>query len=200
MLNRECGFYRDPQSGTVLERWRNPFLGYEVPVMHRLNEHVNAELKPGGPFGSIPTVVMGDDIWWRLEMFYLRPSPITRAEYPLNVQSDQYQGAEIYFYHARLSELLDPARTSAPAEVAWTRLSQWEPFMEMGNRPGELVFHAAGKKLMKGPGELLEVNRPLFELLRSRYPQYLEAPENFEPGTISQWSAFPEWRRRLDPR
>jgi len=200
LLNRECGFYRDPVGGEILKRWRNPFLGYDVEVMHRFNEHVNAELLPGGPFAAIPTVVVGNDIWWRLEVFYLRPSPLTRAEFPLNVQSDSYQGAEIYFYHARLSELQDPATRTIAADVAWTRLGQWEPFMEMGNRPGEMVFHAAGKRLTSGPEELRQVNPPMFDLLQSRYPEYLEPPREFVPGTVSQWDAFREWQRGRDKR
>jgi len=67
--------------------------------------------------------------------------------------------------------------------------------MEMGNRPDELVFHAARKKLMRGPSGLLDVNRPLFDLLAARHPEHLEPPKTFESGTISQWNAFPEWQR-----
>jgi hypothetical protein len=54
LLNRECGFYRDPDTGKILERWRNPFLSYDVDVMHRFNEHVNAEILPGGPLRRDP--------------------------------------------------------------------------------------------------------------------------------------------------
>ena len=192
MLNREIGVYRDIATGEILKRWLNPHLGREVQVMHRLNDHVNAELLTHGRFGiaGIPTTIMGDDVWWRLDLFFFRPSPISREEYPLNVQHDMYQGAELTMYHARLSDIQDTKRTSVPADVSFSRISQWEPFMEMGNRPGHLVFHTAGKKLMAGPEELASVNPSFFRHIADHHPAYLRAPEKWQPGTVSQWEAF----------
>ncbi len=194
MLNRETGVYRDPRTGEILDRWRNPFLDREVTVLHRLNDHVNVEIKVGGRFAieAIPTTVMGDDIWWRLDMFFFRPSPITRSEFPLNVQNDMYQGSELTMYHARLSDLQNPDTANIPAGVTFARISQWEPFMEMGNRPGHMVFHAAGKKLMSGAVELAEVSPRLHRYLADDHPDYLHAPAEWRPGTVSQWDAFKE--------
>ena len=194
MLNREVGVYRDLESGDILDRWPNPYLGREVQVLHRLNDHVNVELKIHGRFGigAIPITVMGDDIWWRLDLFFFRPSPISREEYPLNVQHDMYQGSELTMYHVRGSDLHDRSLTSAPAEVTFTRVSQWEPFMEMGNRPGQMVFHAAGKKLMGGAAELETLDPRLHHFISSGHSEYLHAPEEWQPGTISQWDAFKE--------
>ncbi|MEX1308836.1 MAG: DUF1838 family protein, partial [Candidatus Sulfomarinibacteraceae bacterium] len=84
----------------------------------------------------------------------------------------------------------DPGRTSAPARVTFSRISQWEPFMEMGNRPGQLVFHAAGRKLEGGATGLEDVDPGMYRLLRDRHPEYLRAPATWQPGTISQWDAF----------
>ncbi len=192
MLNREVGVYRDPGSGEILDRWLNPYLGREVQVLHRWNDHVNVEITTHGRFSIqiIPTTVMGDDIWWRLDMFFFRPSPISRKDYPLNVQHDMYQGSELTMYHARRGDLEDGALTSVPAEVTFSRISQWEPFMEMGNRPGQMVFHAAGKKLLGGSDELALVNHRLHNHISTHRPNYLRAPERWQPGTVSQWDAF----------
>lgn len=192
MLNREAGVYRDPESGEILDRWLNPYLGREVRVLQRLNDHVNVEISVHGRFGigAIPTTVMGDDIWWRLDMFFFRPSPITREDFPLNVQHDMYQGAELTMYHARRADIQNAALTSAPAEVSFSRVAQWEPFMEMGNRPGQMVFHAAGKKLLGGKDELTSLNRSFHHHLSTNHPAYLRSPEVWQPGTVSQWDAF----------
>lgn len=194
MLNREAGVYRGLATGEILERWRNPYLGREVRVLHRLNDHVNVDILREGRFSirSVPITVLGDDVWWRLDLFFLRPSPILRKDYPLNVQSDLYQGAELTMYHARRADLDDPGLTSAPAEVTFARISQWEPFMEMGNRPGQMVFHAAGRKLAGGVDELEHLDPRLFRHLSGRHPEYLRAPEHWQPGTVSQWDAFKE--------
>jgi len=61
MLNRELGAYRDPQSGAILDRWLNPYLGREVQVLQRLNDHVNVavgsvQATQGGQITGSPTV------------------------------------------------------------------------------------------------------------------------------------------------
>ncbi len=192
MLNREVGLYRDPKTGVVLEEWRNPFLNREVRVLHRFNDHVNVEIHAEGRFNisMIPVLRMGDDLFWSLDMYFFRPSPISRTEYPLNVQHDMYQGAELTLYHARNSDIQNRSLTTAPARVTFSRVSQWEPFMEMGNRPGQLVFHAAGKKLSSGAAELESVDPTMYEILRAGHPGYLRAPQTWQPGTVSQWDAF----------
>lgn len=192
MLNREAGVYRDPATGVTLASWVNPYLGREVEVLHRFNDHVNVEIRRQGRFSiaMIPAVVMGDDVFWNLDVFFFRPSPISRAEYPLNVQHDMYQGAEMTLYHARNADLQNPALKSAPARVTFTRISQWEPFMEMGNRPGQLVFHAAGKKLEAGAADLDRIDSEMRSFIVGVDPKYLRSPEVWQPGTISQWDAF----------
>ena len=192
MLNREVGVYRDLASGAILDRWLNPYLGREVEVLHRFNDPVNVEIRREGRFGigSIPTTAIGDDIWWRLDMFFFRPSPISRADYPLNVQHDMYQGAELTMYHARRSDLDNPGLTSIPSDVTFARVGQWEPFMEMGNRPGNMVFHAAGCKLADGAAALEQVDSRLFRHVAEHHPTALRAPEFWVEGTVSQWDAF----------
>ena len=93
-------------------------------------------------------------------------------------------------YHSRQAEIQDRELTSAQAEVTFARISQWEPFMEMGNRPGQMVFHAAGRKLEGGADGLRDVNRSLHEFIGTTDKKYLRAPGAWQPGTVSQWDAF----------
>jgi hypothetical protein len=101
-------------------------------------------------------------------------------------------------YHARLSDLQNPKLANIPADVTFTRISQWEPFMEMGNRPGRMVFHAAGKKLAGGSEELAEVGPELYRFITERHPEHLRAPERWQPGTVSQWDAFKHFKQPRD--
>jgi hypothetical protein len=123
-------------------------------------------------------------------MFFFRPSPISREEFPLNVQHDMYQGSELTMYHASDRDLQNPDLTSAPAQVTFARIGQWEPFMEMGNRPGHMVFHAAGKKLAGGATELARLDPRFHAYIVDGHPEYLRSPEQWQPGTVSQWDAF----------
>jgi hypothetical protein len=192
MLNRETGVYRDPATGAILDTWLNPYLGREVEVLHRLNDHVNVEIRREGRFSiaMVPATVMGDDVFWSLDMFFFRPSPISRADYPLNVQHDMYQGAELTLYHARRQDIENPESTNAPGRVTFSRISQWEPFMEMGNRPGQLIFHAAGKKLPGGSADLEEIDPGMYAWIVDGHQEYLKAPAVWQHGTMSQWDAF----------
>jgi hypothetical protein len=192
MLNRETGVYRDPATGAILGSWLNPYLRREVEVLHRLNDHVNVEIRREGRFSiaMVPATIMGDDVFWSLDMFFFRPSPISRADYPLNVQHDMYQGAELTLYHARREDIENPELTNAPGRVTFSRISQWEPFMEMGNRPGQLIFHAAGKKLPGGAAELEEIDPGMHAWIVNGHREYLKAPKVWQHGTMSQWDAF----------
>jgi hypothetical protein len=57
---------------------------------------------------------------------------------------------ELFDFFASRADLSDPALSSVPATFTWTRVGQWMPWMQMGQRPGWLVFHARGRKLEGG--------------------------------------------------
>jgi hypothetical protein len=189
LLHREFGVFRDPTTGKILDRWYNPFLDREVDVLHRFTDPVNIEfnLKSGRFRPPFPYIEHGDDIWFQFDLWFHRPSPITRKEFPLNVQSDIYEGGELYMWHVRRRELENPETTSAPATCGWARLGQWEPFMEMGNRPGMLVYRLAAKKMENGNDDLPE---EIHQYATTHHPKFLSSPEEFTTPNESQWTAF----------
>ena len=52
-------------------------------------------------------------------------------------------------YVAR-EDLEDTTIRSAPVNISWTRVGQYLPWMQMGDRPGKLVYHVRGYKVLKG--------------------------------------------------
>jgi hypothetical protein len=68
--------------------------------------------------------------------------------------------------------------------------------MEMGNRPGQMVFHAAGRKLDGGADVLENVDPRLFRFIKDHRPSYLRAPKEWQHGTVSQWDAFKQMKER----
>lgn len=189
LLHRELGVFRDPTTGKILNRWHNPFLDRKVDVLHRFTDPVNIEfnLNSGRFRPPFPCIEHGDDIWFQFDLWFRRPSPITRQEFPLNVQSDIYEGGELYMWHVKRSDLENPETTSAPATCGWARIGQWEPFMEMGNRPGMLVYRLAAKKMMNGNDDLPE---EIHQFAKTHHPKYLSSPEEYTTPNESQWTAF----------
>lgn len=175
-FHREALYYCDPRSGEVLDAWVNPLTGQKVEVLHILNDPVN-RLYPlaGGPFAPpYPYMINGDRLVFQIDVLRATErNPLTRKEYPLHSQQDLYQSGELWAIAGSVRELDDPDVTSAHAHTAWARVSMWLPFMEMGNRPGHMIYHSQSFKLPRGPAELPTAIRAYTE---KHHPQYFEPP------------------------
>lgn len=179
-IHREALFYCDPKTGEVLEDWVNPLTGSRVEVLHILNDPVNRLYTlSGGPFAPpYPYMTNGDRLIFQLDVLRsTEKSPLTRKDYPVHAQQDLYQSGELWAITGSLAEVDDPAVTSASCHTSWKRLSMWLPFMEMGNRPGVMVYHSQSFKFMNGWSELPDNIRRYVE---KNQPKYLEPPATWE--------------------
>ena len=73
------------------------------------------------------------------------------------------------------------------SRLAWARISQWLPWMEMGSRPGLLIVNATGYSTF----DLEDLPDSLISALKERYPLYLTAPplDDARPNETS-WTVF----------
>jgi hypothetical protein len=189
LLTREAVFYLDPNSREVLERWANPFTEEEVAVVHVWNDPVNQQLRLEGPRGpwKVPVTGIGDDIYFNLDIFLAYPSPMPRKEFPDQSQDDLYQAAELFQFFAKRSDIENESLASAPAQVSWTRLAPWLPWMKMADRPGQLVYHCRGRKLLEGYEELPQWIR---DYVQANNPQFKTAPKEFTAPNETSWTYF----------
>lgn len=197
--HREALLYLDPKTNEVLESWYNPWTERRVEVLHILNDHVNRyySLNPGGRFTfPWPYERNGDDLVFRISVFRFEDNVMDPKQYPLHAQDAKYQTTELWGMIGSLSEVLNPDVTSAHCVTSWARISGWQPFMEMGNRPGQTVYHSHSYKLMKGAADLPKNIRAWFE---KKAPQYLEAPKEWTPPSesIGVWNYS---KRLIDER
>ncbi len=176
--HREVLLYTDPVSGEILETWVNPVTGMEVEVMHVVNDPVQRFYPlQGGRFAPpYPYMVNGDFLVYQLDVF--RPpapgvNPITRKDYPLHSQQDLYQTGEFWSITGSLAGVNDPANTHVPCHTAWARVSMWEPFMEMGNRPGVVLYHSQAFTAANG---IDDIDPKVRAWLAKHQPQFLVAP------------------------
>ena len=194
IYSREVLLYMDPDTGEILSEWKNPFLGNRtVEVMQIANDPVNGVFQREGSgvlAPPYPYVAYGDDIVFQWDFYIMRPADMTRAEYPLYSAGNKEQHAELWGIHGRKSDVLNPDITSGQCVMSWSRVAPWLPFMEMGNKPGQMVFQSQAIKLMDGPQEL---PRYVLDYLEKNYPLYLSAPTEWNgPEMRSSYAAFKE--------
>lgn len=197
-VSREVMLYLDATGGEVLRSWTNPWTGDEVEVVHVANDPVNmrapmfARDRDGNPLRAKGRVV-GDLYLSTSEFPLFYPNPLG-GEYQQYI-GGTYQAIELFnnFYDAK--GLFDTDQVDAPRSfVSWVRVSQWLPWMEMGSRPGYLIFNTQGSSI-GSPDELPPV---LKAELETNYPTYFVPPpvDDSRPNDTS-WTVF---KRLTDER
>jgi hypothetical protein len=191
LVSREIMLMLDPATGEVLNEWTNPYTGQKVSVMHIHNDPVNgrpnfARSADGTPYRIGALRESGPWVFMPFEapLFYTNPLQGAYQKYV----GGTYHAMEIFDFAALKSELYNAKTPTAYPMVSWIRISQWAPWMEMGDRPGQMVFNAMGRKLPGGFEELPEV---LKKEIRANYPIYEEAPpkDDARPNETT-WSKF----------
>lgn len=192
LLTREAAFYEDPKTGQILENWLNPFTKEEIPVVHIWNDPVNQDI--GFPDEYLPYVEKflpssdwGETRCYTLDIFPFYPSPLPRAEYPEYSQSDVYQAGEFFQFFVEKEDLAKKKLTTVPTLITWSRISPWMPFMQMGNKAGNLLFVCRGMKLSKGFDDLPQ---HIKDYVKIKQPQYSQAPEQWSEPNETSWTYF----------
>lgn len=186
MLTREVGLYKDKNTGEILDTWENPETGVVNDCVHVWNDPVNQQflLERNGRKFKVPTTMHGDDIYWHSEIFLRYKSPLTRREFPENAQSDTYQSTEMFQFFSNKQDLASE-KASADCLISWVRVGQWLPWMEMGDRPGRLVYHCRGRKLKNGYQDLSDTVR---NYVAKHHPEYASAPTNYTSPNETSWT------------
>lgn len=186
MLTREVGLYKDKKTGEILDIWENPETGLTNKCVHVWNDPVNQQflLERNGNKFKVPTTMHGEDIYWHSEVFLRYKSPLTRKEFPENTQSDTYQSTEMFQFFSKKEDMTSN-KPSADCLISWVRVGQWLPWMEMGDRPGRLVYHCRGRKLKNGYQDLSDTVRNHVD---KYHPEYASAPTNYTTPNETSWT------------
>jgi len=192
MLTREAAIYRDIQTGKILEKWYNPMIKDSVNVVHVWNDPVNQTYALKGRFGDwgVPYKKQGDGrIAMYSDIFLLYPSPLPVKDYPQNSRSDQYQAAELFQFFMDEKQLLHPKTKNIYSEVGWTRISDFLPWMKMGNKPGYLVYQCRGYKTN---GDFETIPQEFRQYILKHKPEYAAPPSTFVSPNMTSWKYFKE--------
>ena len=192
LWTREAAFFEDPRTGDILESWNNPLNDSLVQVIQIWNDPVNQDLTFEPEYlpyitKILPSMDLGDQLCFHMEIFPYYPSPLPRSKYPQFSQNDIYQAAEFFQFYADKTDLSNPALTSVPVSISWTRMSPWMPFMRMGDRTGNLLFSCRGMKLKGGFEALPDKIKKYVKLHK---PEYCSAPSEYYQPNETSWTYF----------
>lgn len=172
LIGNTVTYFRDLESGRMTDRFANPYTAQENAV--------KPAVQGGGPgrgfnysvrgvrasqfLDRIPDSPLVLDWSFARDMVWLHNT----TAYPPGLPPPRLQRQSMF---APLREFLRDGVESLPAVFSSTVFMPWLKWMEMGDRPGYLVWHAAGAKL-RSVAELPDEYRRRAE---TEYPQLLTA-------------------------
>lgn len=181
MISREVMLYLKPGTNEILDTWHNPLNGRDVKVLPEANDPVNpfptyAYSKDGRPYRFNGEIV-GDLVVRRIDapLFYRNP---LGGNYQ-NEIGGQAQAIELFTYFVNRKELLTDSKAPLKSiHLTWHRVAQWTPWMEMGNRPGYLIFATYGWRVQSYE----EIPQILQDFLKQKeYAKFREPPPADDP-------------------
>lgn len=171
----ELAWFTDPATGNPLDDWANPYTGETVtvpsgglpPSRLLINRHLSFELPEPRPGLTVehevmPIDVRGNDVW-------LTERSRTAAAIP---GQKPFRYSETNTLRADLAALSAPGATFAPADVSFTNVTSWRPWMKMGDRPGHLT--AAGYGRQNATWDTMP--EAWMRATRARRPEVIEDP------------------------
>ena len=192
MVSREVMLYIDPETQEVLDTWQNPWTDQTVEVFHVANDPVNGRPRfaytEEGSYEFTGLFANGQ-LFLRsvVPLFYPNPLGGDFQDYV----GGTYHAMELFDYMLPEAELLDATTDTVDTVlIGWNRLSNWLPWMQMGDRPGLLIFDAVGMRASSWD-ELPDILRREIE---AEYPLYQSPPplDDDRPNATS-WTNFRDY-------
>ena len=194
VVAREVVLYLNPKTGEVLRSWRNPFTNNTVTVLHTANDPMSAPhplyavARDGKPY-RLPAKFDGDFGRLTEEKVLWYESPLG-GEYQ-DFVGGQYHATEVFQFFFSRSDLLDRTKAElSDMAIANFRVGPWMPWMEMGDRAGELVYIGSGALV---PGGFEALPGRLRNEVKSNFATFTKPPhpDDSRPMTNS-WKRFGE--------
>lgn len=201
-FHKEVAYYTDLKTGKVMDSWYNPFIEEQVDVVQVHNDTVNSTWAPTYSFGVgpdkvsfpfvFPWVVMGDNAIVDFGVNITHPSVLRPDQWPRESHGDVTQVMEAIQIHTRVSELMDPTRTSLQVSGSWQRIAPWLPWMLMGQAPGHLFYKTVTRRMEEGIDGLPDHIRQYTE---KNYPDYFSAPKIWKEPNVSSYEVYKKERQ-----
>ena len=191
IVAREIVLFLDPKTNEILRRWDNPWTGENLEVMHISNDPMSLPfpfyaLSKDGKAHQFEGTILDDLVSITSEkvLFYDNPLGGPYQDYV----GGQYHAFELFQFFMPTEELLDASADEVMTlSMSNARVGPWMPWMKMGNRPGDLIFQGAGRKVKS----FEDLSERLKSEVRANYPRFENPPalDDFRPMANS-WVGF----------
>jgi hypothetical protein len=186
LITREMLAYEDLKTGTILNKWYNPVIKDTVEVLHVWNDPVNSQ-NFASDFSLPMMKLSGGRLCMYIDVPLFYPSPLKKAEWPKNSRSDMYQAAELFQFFVSEKDVQNKKLKSVPFDIAWTRFSDFLPWMNMADAPGYLMYSSRGSKLKGGYNDLPQ---NIKDFVAATDVTYQHAPTTYVKPNMTSWKYF----------
>ncbi|MEM9529710.1 MAG: DUF1838 family protein [Pseudomonadota bacterium] len=212
-LLRETVFYKDLETGKVLEEYTNPYTNetvkvvpvYNDPFNHLIRKFypqppnyggLNKEKRPEIPF-ILPwkvteenTVTLASDI----HLFY--PSALQPEKWPRESSGKMNRVSEMFRFIIRREDIEDDSVKSVNYSGSWGRITPWLPWMLMGQEPGHIYYQGT----MGGFSSFDMVSPEVMEYGEKHFPKFFAAPDKWEEPSLSSLENYARQQTPAPPR
>lgn len=196
MLRKELGFFTDLESGEVIDRWPNPYLGETVEVVHLANPAINAAIRPyrqrqglyeeideggrGTPF-ILPWKQVGGRAMTEQHAHLWVKNPMDPAVWRRESAGEQIRISDSNTFNVAIADLQNPDLKKVQSFGNWTHQRPWQPWMLMGQSPGFIQYTC----FTGSAASLSDMPEQIVALARDRFPDFLVAPKEVKPPESS---------------
>jgi hypothetical protein len=188
-VSREVLVYIDPKTNEIAKTWKSPWTNKEVEVVQIANDPVNMR-GVAFPSKEVDNALrnLAGTIFWDVQVPLFYPNPLG-GDFQQYV-GGTYQAIEMFNFVVPEAELIAPKTRADNVIIAWTRVSKWMPWMEMGDMAGQLIFNGSGKKVQS----FEDIPKILREYIQKEQPLFKTAPplDDKRPNETS-WTYFKKW-------
>jgi hypothetical protein len=144
--SRTLSFFRDKETGEMLREYLNPFTGKTNKVTpNQLGGKRSQIFSADGWQYQPESKDLSEALPWQIE--WQRSSDLIWLTTSRAVKGAYQPLMECMTVFCPADAFMDSSVHNLPTHFTSTYLAAWQRWMEMGDRPGHLVWHSSGKKL-----------------------------------------------------
>ena len=178
-IMEECGFWKDLDTGEILDDWINPLNGLPCKPGHFRSKQdltflPDGNVTQGSRFeGHItqPTI-SGPTLWISEVLLGAFPGSRKPGEDPLTYSGPVRTATSLATYTLNAGAVLAENAGFVDSTMHFQSMSNWYPWMRMGQVSGHIMFELFGRKL----ANLDEIPPDLRSVLDERRAGFLENP------------------------
>jgi len=149
--NSLINFLCDYETDEILTEFKNPLTGKTNKVTHYVSRiPEGSEVSEDGVFINIVRQAYPEfykDSQFEMDIAVIEDDMSFRGDIKWPIELRQPPSGSMQTFFARYSEVMDRKKSWVPCHFAGHVLMNWYPWMEMGDQPGHMLWHATGYKV-----------------------------------------------------